>query len=188
MDGVSAVVDDARREGVRTDARWETPSTKVEPRPRSSPAGSVVAGSELGCAQPRLYELDPKDPRPAGAEGADAVVIPSAGNWGADKGVGSSARGGPHPESLTSRRAGREDDALGREAALVAEASSAVRRGDAEAALATLDAARRIGSLRMEPEELSIRARALRRLGRESEATETEVALRTKYPDHFLAR
>jgi hypothetical protein len=79
-------------------------------------------------------------------------------------------------------------DSLGREAALVAEASSAVRRGDAEAALASLDAVRRIGSHRMEPEELSIRVRALRSLGRDSEATETEATLRTKYPDHFLAR
>jgi hypothetical protein len=40
----------------------------------------------------------------------------------------------------------------------------------------------------MEPEELSIRVRALRRLGRDAEATETEALLRTKYPDHFLAR
>jgi hypothetical protein len=93
----------------------------------------------------------------------------------------------PRVASAPVPRAGH-GDSLGREAALVAEASSAVRRGDAEAALASLDAVRRIGSHRMEPEELSIRVRALRYLGRDAEATETEAALRTKYPDHFLAR
>jgi hypothetical protein len=87
----------------------------------------------------------------------------------------------------STRHVGREDP-LGREAALVAEASGAVRRGDPEGALASLDAVRRLGSPRMEPEELSIRVRALRRLGRDAEATETEALLRTKYPDHFLAR
>jgi hypothetical protein len=94
----------------------------------------------------------------------------------------------PSPVASPVPRAGRREDALGREAALVAEASGAMRRGDPEAALALLDAALNVGSHRMEPEELSIRVRALRSLGRDDEAAEPEAALRTKYPDHFLAR
>jgi|HubBroStandDraft_2_1064218.scaffolds.fasta_scaffold74396_2 hypothetical protein len=101
--------------------------------------------------------------------------------------AGRSGEAGRTPAGPPGPHLGREDP-LGREAALVAEASGAVRRGDAEAALALLDAAGRLGSHRMEPEELSIRVRALRSLRRDSEATETEAHLKAKYPDHFLAR
>jgi hypothetical protein len=116
------------------------------------------------------------------------VDDPSAGGVraGVSSGVGEVLAVQPL-ESVPVKHIGREDP-LGREAALVAEASSAVRRGDPEGALASLDAVRRLGSPRMEPEELSIRVRALRRLGRDAEATETEALLRTKFPDHFLAR
>ena len=80
------------------------------------------------------------------------------------------------------------EDPLMREAAFVADARAALVRSDAEAALSSLDAARRVGSRGLEPEELSLRARALRTLGREEEAAELEWQLRTHYPDHFLSR
>jgi hypothetical protein len=80
------------------------------------------------------------------------------------------------------------EDPLMREAALVAEARGALVRSDARAALSLLDGARRVGSRDLEPEELSLRTRALRLLGREVEAAEIEVRLRSRYPDHFLSR
>jgi hypothetical protein len=80
------------------------------------------------------------------------------------------------------------EDPLMREAALVSKARAALVRSDAEAALAALDAARRVGSRGLEPEELSLRSRALRALGREAEAQEVEGRLRSRYPDHFLSR
>jgi hypothetical protein len=80
------------------------------------------------------------------------------------------------------------EDPLMREAALVSKARAALVRSDAEAALAALDAARRVGSRGLEPEELSLRTRALRALGREAEAQEIEGRLRSRYPDHFLSR
>jgi hypothetical protein len=80
------------------------------------------------------------------------------------------------------------EDPLMREAALVSKARAALVRSDAEAALAALDVARRVGSRGLEPEELSLRARALRALGREAEAQEIEGRLRSRYPDHFLSR
>ncbi len=80
------------------------------------------------------------------------------------------------------------EDPLMREAGLVAKARGALVRSDPEAALASLDAARRVGSRGLEPEELSLRARALRLLDREEEASAIEGKLRSRYPDHFLSR
>jgi hypothetical protein len=80
------------------------------------------------------------------------------------------------------------EDPLMREAALVAEARGALLRSDPESALSSLDAARRVGSRDLEPEELSLRARSLRVLGRDAEAAVIEGKLKSRYPDHFLSR
>ena len=87
--------------------------------------------------------------------------------------------------SLTSHTS--SDDTLLREASLVGEARSALLRGDPQTALVSVQAARREGR-NLEPEELSIEARALRALGRESEATQLDGTLRTRYPDNALVR
>jgi hypothetical protein len=145
---------------------------------RSTSVPTVAKEAQTARDQPPTSSLDVDD---HGAGGVRA-----GGNSGVGEVPGIQPLGSGLVASST-RHVGREDP-LGREAALVAEASGAVRRGDPEGALASLDAVRRLGSPRMEPEELSIRVRALRRLGRDAEATETEALLRTKYPDHFLAR
>ncbi|HWL85574.1 MAG TPA: hypothetical protein VNO21_07210 [Polyangiaceae bacterium] len=87
--------------------------------------------------------------------------------------------------SLTSETS--SDDTLLREASLVGEARSALLRGDPQTALVSVQAARREGR-NLEPEELSIEARALRALGREPEAAQLETTLRARYPNHALAR
>ena len=79
------------------------------------------------------------------------------------------------------------DDTLLREASLVSEARSALLRGDAQTALVSVQAARREGR-NLEPEELSIEARALRALGRDPEAVQLDSTLRSRYPNHALAR
>ncbi|WP_394823410.1 hypothetical protein [Pendulispora albinea] len=79
------------------------------------------------------------------------------------------------------------DDTLLREASLVGEARSALLRGDPQTALVSVQAARREGR-NLEPEELSIEARALRALGRESEAAALDGTLRARYPNNALAR
>jgi hypothetical protein len=79
------------------------------------------------------------------------------------------------------------EDALEQEGVLILEARGALRRGDAEAALASLDAARRLGAHKLAPEELSLRARTLRALGRNAEAADAEGLLKTRYPDQKLA-
>ena len=100
---------------------------------------------------------------------------------------------GTHPTAAKATPSGAPghvvvEDPLMREAALVAEARGALVRADAESALSSLDAARRVGSRDLEPEEMSLRVRALRALGRDSEAGEIEGTLRSRYPDHFLSR
>ena len=75
-----------------------------------------------------------------------------------------------------------------REASLVAEARSALARGDAAAALRAVRAARQLPSHLLEPEELSLEAQALRALGLAAEATAVDGTLKGKYPDHALAR
>jgi hypothetical protein len=179
-------------------SRADGPGDRSEGAGAGEPNVPKGAGGALDELRGRP-EANPVNSRSIEIDGAGALVGSGSdvagapqvaggrGVWGAspqrDRGVS-----GASPQRDPGFQGAGREDALGREAALVAEASGAVRRGDPESALASLDAARRLGSHRMEPEELSIRVRALRNLGRESEATETEATLRTKYPDHFLAR
>ena len=81
-----------------------------------------------------------------------------------------------------------ERDVLMHEVALVGGARAELMKGDAASALALLDAAGHGTSHSLEPEELALRARALRALGRETEATRVEAKLRSRYPDSFLSR
>lgn len=74
------------------------------------------------------------------------------------------------------------DDMLSREVALVAEARRELLTGDAAAALKSVRAARSLEARQLEPEEMSLEARALRQLGRDAEAERVEAQLRTMYP------
>jgi hypothetical protein len=77
------------------------------------------------------------------------------------------------------------EDVLMHEAALVSQARTAIVQGRGTAALDVLDLAARDSSHTLEPEELALRVRALRLLGRESEAVVVEEALRSRYPGNF---
>jgi hypothetical protein len=79
-------------------------------------------------------------------------------------------------------------DVLMYEANLVTQARRALVEGRPAAALDVLDLAARDSSRSLEPEELSLRIRALKQLGRDAEATSVEETLRARYPDHFLSR
>jgi hypothetical protein len=74
------------------------------------------------------------------------------------------------------------------EAKLVTQARKALVEGRPAAALDVLDLAARDSSRSLEPEELSLRIRALKQLGRDGEAASVEETLRARYPDHFLSR
>jgi hypothetical protein len=81
-----------------------------------------------------------------------------------------------------------DDDALDREAALVAEAHGALVRGQPQAALRAIRAARSIPGHRLGPEELSVEAQALRALGRDEDAQAADKLLRKRFPESALAR
>jgi hypothetical protein len=80
------------------------------------------------------------------------------------------------------------DDLLSRETSLVVEARRDILTGDAAGALKAARAARSLEARQLEPEEMSIEAKALRALGRDSEAMKVESQLRTMYPEQTLGR
>jgi len=78
-------------------------------------------------------------------------------------------------------------DLLMHEAALVSQARTAIVQGHPAAALDVLDLAAQDSSHSLEPEELSLRVRALRLLGRDAEALRVEETLKARYPGNFLS-
>jgi len=129
--------------------------------PRDEPPPIPLSFSTLGVQEGLSFGDAPKTQGP----GASVFARPAAGSPGA-----------------SGARAGAEDS-LWREESLILEARGALRRGNPEAALASLDAAHRVGSHKLEPEELSVRAKTLRALGRDAEADEVWSQLKTRYPD-----
>jgi hypothetical protein len=106
-------------------------------------------------------------------EGAPWVTGPASTTASRATGAASSG-GGVRPAT---------EDPLWREESLILEARGALRRGNPDAALASLDAAQRLGTHKLEPEELSVRVKTLRALGRSDEADEVFRVLVTRYPD-----
>ena len=80
------------------------------------------------------------------------------------------------------------EDALAREASLVAEARSALGRGDPRSALHAIRTARALPSKQLVPEELAVEEQALRALGQSDQANGIDVMLRLEYPESALAR
>jgi hypothetical protein len=90
-------------------------------------------------------------------------------------------------QTLAARAAG-SGDLLTREASLVAEGRTALRRGDATRALAAIHAAQALASHQLAPEELAVEIQSLHALGREREAVQAEVVLKVSYPESDLSR
>jgi hypothetical protein len=156
--------------------RSDFDSARGEPPPiqlRFSTLGSLHEGLRFEGSEPTGRPNDALRPTrsapPATSSRVSLSVLPPGGSPGA--GVRALA-----------------EDSLSQESVLILEARGALRRGDAEAALASLDAARRLGSHSLAPEELSVRARTLRALGRNAEAADAEGLLKTRYPEQKLAR
>jgi Flp pilus assembly protein TadD len=74
------------------------------------------------------------------------------------------------------------EDILTREAALVTSARHQLLAGNAEGALHDVRAARALPVRQLEPEVLTLEARALRALGRDDEAVEAEMTQRLRFP------
>jgi hypothetical protein len=149
--------------------------------------GQAPRGGEeaLGARAPATAEARPEraksQPPAAAAATAAATTAPRV-----------TATATPH---AVKRQAGSPDgrvvppvNALAREASLVAGARSSLANADPRAALQAIHEARGLSSRQLGPEELAVEAQALRALGREDEANETDLALKAQFPESALAR
>jgi hypothetical protein len=171
-----------------------TPAQSVGARGAPKVAGPTTAAPEL--AAPEAAESVPVVERgevpgePAESAPAEGERRPSAGE-------------GPRPRSSAvlaprgRREEGRVTDAppavldgpssLAQEAALVTEARAALLRGEPNRALLLARSSSALPTRALEPEELALEARALRALGRSSDAETVENALRQRFPENALA-
>jgi hypothetical protein len=162
-----------------------------------SPDRSGVAGEPARAAASQL-ELDVANVAPPGVSGTAPVGV----GGGGDTTASGDAKSAAAPAVTAGARHGAttkhfvkqapiedvEEDPLMHEAALVAEARGSLVRGDALGALRTIRAASGLRQRALEPEELSIESRALRAMGRDTEAAGVDAELRSRFPDHALSR
>ena len=127
---------------------------------------------------------------PVAPAGPAAEQLPTlaGGHAPLRRAAGAPQAGSPAASRAGAGRAPSGQDVLMHEAALIGQARTAIVQGRPAAALDALDAAERDSSHSLEPEELSLRVRALRALGRADEASQVEETLRVRYPDSFLSR
>ncbi len=168
----------------RADMQLATPRPVRDP---AAPAQPIRAGGpqdDLTVEQDDAPVATPVGNANAGAnaapKAAPAVVVNPAQGAAASKAKAATAK--------AARTAAEKDDLLERESLLVSEARGALVRGDARAALSAVHAAQALDSHALDPEELSLEARALRAMGSTDAADAVESRLRTRYPDHALAR
>jgi|CZKU01.1.fsa_nt_gi hypothetical protein len=81
-----------------------------------------------------------------------------------------------------------QDDALAREASLLASARNALARHDALTALQIVRGLSALPTRQLVPEELAVEAQALRGLGLADQAEAVDATLRAQFPDSVLGR
>lgn len=150
---------------------------------RASHATAAVAQPPTANVAPLVASaVAVADPVSATAESAIPVTdLPSANPPAAEE----------KPRSPVARPKGHAPaayDSIGREASLVSKAQAALVRGDGAAALHAIDAACALPGRQLEPEELAVRAQALRLLGKKHEADATDAKLKSAYPLSALVR
>lgn len=143
-------------------------------------AAGVLAGSATTTREQPAPPRAPAVVVRADASAARLSVTPPRGRAPARSAVPASA---PLPS-----RTEQGSSSLADEARLVSEARVALRRGEFERALSLAREAKRLPLREMDPERLSLEARALRVLGRTAEAQAAEEELRSRFPGHALAR
>jgi hypothetical protein len=171
-------------------------------------AGAVLRvaaiGASVGATENAVATGSPS-PAATDRSVAGAEALPARGAGTSNGTFGGSADGAPSPARATARpslhrntgvapaaasgaRTSAPDDDLGREAWLLADARTALARGDAAGALRSVHATLGVPNRQLVPEELALEAKALRALGRSDEAAAVESSLRTRFPDSPLVR
>jgi hypothetical protein len=178
-------------------------------------AGTLFGGAmTVGVAAALLYVASSKTPdmtraslataaaiaQPASANIAPVVPTEEPASPSADTAIPvgdlPSANPAPSAEEKAPRAAPARPKArvpaayesIGREASLVSTAQAALVRGDGAAALRAIKAASALPGRQLEPEELAVRAQALRLLGKNHEADATDAKLKSAYPLSALVR
>jgi hypothetical protein len=113
--------------------------------------------------------------RPAASPSDDLEIVP------ADT-LDTPGRAPDQPTPRVALDPRQREDILSREAALVTSGRHQLLAGNAEGALRDVRAARALPVRQLEPEVLTLEARALRALGRDDEAVEAEMTLRLRFP------
>jgi hypothetical protein len=154
-------------------------------RPSSNLAAAVERDAPVGVDAPSLRSPEPPPVVSPAFLATRALAEPPtvAAPKGADSG-----RAVKHRSVRAASPAVSNDDLLNREATLVAEARSALSRGDARAALVAVRTARALPAHQLDPEELAVEEQALRALGENDQANGIQVQLRLQYPEADLAR
>jgi len=156
------------------------------PAPPSNPATvAAAAPSPGGEVERSLPEVVPGETS-AGPLAATSVPPPPAP--GPAPATRSAARLSGAMPAHGAASAPSDDVLLAQETGLVIEARAALARGDAQAALRAVRAARALPSHHLAPEELSVEAQALRAIGREDEARDDDAILKKQFPESALAR
>jgi hypothetical protein len=154
-----------------------------------APAIAHVAHATTAVPMANVSEAANVAPPPV-VDPAAAVLVagPSAPMLSALPAPAVPVRNAPAPKPHASPTVTQAYDSIGREASLVAKAQAALLRGDGLTALRTIDLTRSLPSRQLEPEELAVRAQALRELGKTREAAATDATLKSSYPLSALVR
>jgi hypothetical protein len=168
------------------------PAPSETPLPSSAPIAASGAASPAARPDPSFLPFAALPSAPTTAATSPAALIASPARSGPAPAIPPRPEGlagaGVAPASRTSLAASTRDDALAREASLVVEAREALGRGDPQAALRAIHAARMLPSHQLGPEELTVEAQALRALGRDDQAKDVDSTLRKRFPESALAR
>jgi len=155
------------------------------PTPTAAPAIDALASGSAGAGANML-------PGAQATTGSSAVTSPaSAAHAATSVPRHGSSQHGPRPAAASAPLPPRHpsgDDALTREASLVASARAALSGGNAEEALRLVRSARSMPSPQLVPEELTVEAQALRALGKADDARGVDATLHSQYPESALAR
>jgi hypothetical protein len=140
-------------------------------------ASAQVAKAPESLPEPVAIESLPA----AEAKATEAATVPSVEAVVAPEAAAHPARPKAHPPAGAY-------DSIGREASLVATAQAALVSGDGRAALRAINQTLALPSRQLEPEELAVRAQALRALGMKHEADAADAKLKAAYPLSALVR
>lgn len=147
----------------------------------------VPAFSQSSVATPRSLDVDrvAEPERPVEAVRTPVVITGHVANGSTENPIELKDEDESHLHHARASQSAvlSEHDRLALEARMVSEARGALHRGDADAALRIVRAARTQPGARLVPEELTVEAQALHALGDDAAAKRVEADLAGRFPE-----